>query len=469
MGTVCAALLLASTITAPALCQRAPGVAVWLTSADRSSLLTQQPSPLRFTRAAAGAGLVIDVDRTQRFQQMDGFGFALTGGSASLIMQMTPASRTALLKEMFGRAKGSIGVSYLRVSIGASDMNARVFTYDDLAGEQTDPEMSKFALGPDLADVVPVLKEILAIDPKIAILASPWTAPSWMKTNNLPKGGSLAPEWYQAYANYFVAYLRAMASQGIRIRAITIQNEPLNPKNTPSMVMTAKEEATFLGDALGPALRKAGLTPEVVLYDHNCNRPDYPLDILGDAKAAPYATGSGFHLYEGTIDAMTKVHDAYPGKALYFTEQMVVQDEKEKPFKIAQSTGRLMIGAPRNWSRNVLLWNLAADPHFGPHTNDGGCPVCQGAITLDGDQVTRNLAFYTVAQVSQFVPPGSTRIASDSKDSTTLSSVAFETPSHETVLVVANRGSEEQAFTVKERKRSFTSKLAAGDVASFVW
>ncbi len=166
---------------------------------------------------------------------------------------------------------------------------------------------------------------------------------------------------------------------------------------------------------------------------------------------------------------MSKVHDQHPDKALYFTEQMVVDHENDETFKIAESISRLMIGAPRNWSRNVLLWNLAADPNFGPHTSDGGCPVCQGAITLDGDQVTRNLAFYTVAQVSQFVRAGSVRIGSETPDNATLPNVAFETPDHRTVLVVANTGKSEQTFTVKDRKQMFTAKLRAGDVAAFVW
>ena len=469
MHIACAAMLLPMMMAAAAPRQSTAAVAVWLTSADRSSLVAEQPARLAFTKTAAATGLVIDVDPSHRFQTMDGFGFALTGGSAELLMRMSPEHRAALLKEMFGTASGSIGVSYLRVSVGASDMNSRVFTYDDLPAGETDPEVSKFNLGPDLADVVPVLNEILAINPKISILASPWTAPSWMKTNNLPKGGSLDPKWYAAYAQYFVEYLRAMASYGITIRALTIQNEPLNPKNTPSMVMTANEESTFLSDALGPALRKAGLKTEVVLYDHNCDRPDYPLDILADPKAAQYATGSGFHLYGGTIDAMSKVHDQHPDKALYFTEQMVVDHKNDEHFNIAESISRLMIGAPRNWSRNVLLWNLAADPNFGPHTNDGGCPVCQGAITLDGDQVTRNLAFYTVAQVSKFVRAGSVRIGSETADNTALPNVAFETPDHRTVLLVANTGKTEQTFTVKDRKQMFTAKLRAGDVATFVW
>lgn len=448
-------------------------VSEWLTAGDRSVALSLQPEHPAFTAssatAASSTSATIVVNPSKRFQQMDGFGFALTGGSAELLMKMSPASRAVVLQNLFGTGPGSIQVSYLRVSVGASDMNERVFTYDDMPAGQTDPKLAHFNLGPDLGDVVPVLKQILALNPKISILASPWSAPSWMKSNDLPKGGSLLPQYYPVYAHYLVRYLEAMAAQGIPIRSLTMQNEPLNPKNTPSMVMTPEEQATFLADALGPALRKAHLSTEVILYDHNLNRPDYPLTALGNPKAAQYAAGSGFHLYEGSVDAMTQVHDAHPEKGLFFTEQMITQENSAEPLHIAQSLSRVVIGATRNWSKLVLLWNLAADPQFGPHTGDGGCPVCQGAITIDGNAWTANLAYATVAQISKFVPPGAVRIASDASVSGTLPNVAFATPDHRTVLVVANPGTTEQRFDVQEEGRAFHTRLGSGDVATFVW
>ncbi len=470
----CLVLLLASTAAASAYAQPLPPAAAgtpvseWLTAADRSALLALQPEHPVFA-SNKNAALTIAVDPAKRFQSMDGFGFALTGGSAELLQKMSPASRSAVLQQLFGSGAGSIHVSYLRVSVGASDMNERVFTYDDMPAGQTDPTLARFSLGPDLSDVVPVLKQILAIDPKVSILASPWSAPSWMKSNNLPKAGSLQPQLYPVYAQYIVNYLKAMAAQGIPIRALTMQNEPLNSNNTPSMIMTADQQATFLADALGPALREAHLSTEVILYDHNLDRPDYPLDILANTKAASYAAGSGFHLYEGSVGAMSQVHDAHPEKALFFTEQMVTQEDNAVPLRIAESVSRVVIGATRNWSQLVLLWNLAADPHDGPHTSDGGCPVCQGAITIDGDTWTPNLAYDTIAQVSKFVPPGSVRIASNASTVDLLPNVAFSTPDHRTVLLVANPASTEQSFDVLQDGRSFHAVLRPGDVATFVW
>ena len=260
-----------------------------------------------------------------------------------------------------------------------------------------------------------------------------------------------------------------MRAAGVPIAAITLQNEPLNPKNTPSMVMEADEEEAFLRDALGPALRKAGLRTKVVLYDHNCDRPDYPETILKDPQAAGFADGSGFHLYAGDIAAMTGVHDAFPTKNLYFTEQMVVEHTHDGVLEpVANPVARVLIGAMRHWSRTVLLWNFAADPSFGPHTPDGGCPVCQGAVTLDGNQVQRNIAFYAVAHASKFVPPGSVVLASTQGDAD-LANVAWRRPDGKHVLLVANTSGSRKTFTVRDGAHPFTAALEAGSVATFVW
>jgi glucosylceramidase len=459
-------LSLALALPLAAHAQKKGDVSVWLTTADRSALLAQQSTPLHFTKSQTSLP-AIDVNSRQKFQRMQGFGFALTGGSAQLLMRMAAQQRTSLLRELFGTGTGDIGVSYLRISIGSSDMNDHAFTYDDLPPGQTDADLKHFSLGPDATTVVPVLKEILAINPSIQILGSPWSAPAWMKTNDNLKAGSLKPEYYDAYAQYFVRFIRAMQAQGIPIAAITPQNEPLNPHNTPSMVMPATQEAQFIGQSLGPAFHQAHIKTKIIVYDHNCDRPDYPLTILADAAARKYVDGSGFHLYGGKITALTTVHDAYPQKNVYFTEQMVIDRPGDPALHIASPVARLIIGAPRNWSRNVLLWNLAADPSFGPHTSNGGCPVCEGAITLNGNEVTRNVAYYTVAHASQFVRPGSFRIASTS--AAVPPNVAFLTPDKRKVLIVANTGASAQKFQIRYRGKSAVATLAAGSVATYIW
>ncbi len=447
--------------------QRKGEVAVWLTNPDKSALFQRQAESLKFS-AARSQDSAIEVDDRKEFQQIDGFGYALTGGSAQHLIRMDGARRAAILEELFGTRGNAIGVSYLRLTIGASDLNDHVFSYDDLPPGETDPGLEKFSLGPDTADVIPVMKEILAINPAIRILASPWSAPPWMKTNNAVKDGQLKPEFYDAYARYLIRYLTAMKAQGIRIDAITVQNEPLNGKNTPSMVMPAPDEAAFIRDHLGPALERARIPVKIVLYDHNCDVPEYALSILKDPEARKYVDGSGFHLYGGKIEAMSTVHDAFPEKNLYFTEQMVTGSLEGRPtLNIANPVQRLIIGATRNWSRNVLLWNLAADPKNEPHTGSGGCGICQGAITIDGNTVTRNLAYYVLAHASKLVRPGSVRIESNGPE--LLPNVAFHVPGGGKVLIVVNRSTSPAMFAIRYRGRSASASLPAGAVATYTW
>ncbi|SFS20534.1 glucosylceramidase [Granulicella pectinivorans] len=456
------AVLSLSAFALPAAAQQAT---VWLTTPDRTSLLAEQPQRLAFAKSKA-PGILVD-DKT-KFQTMDGFGYALTGGSAQLMMKMSPAARTALIQELFGNGPADVGTSYLRVTVGASDMNDHVYTYDDMPDGETDPDLKHFSLAPDEADVIPVLKEILKVTPKIKILASPWTAPSWMKDNNNAKGGSLKHEYYGAYATYWVKYLLGMQAAGIPIDALTPQNEPENPKNTPSMVVTSEQEADFIGNYLGPALEKAGLHTKIISFDHNCDNPNYSIDLLKNPAAAKYTNGSGYHLYRGEITAMTTTHNAFPNKNLYFTEQMVIARKNDTGLQLAKPVARLIIGAPQNWSRNVLLWNLAADPQNGPHTASGGCPICTGAITLDGDKITRNIAFYTASQASKFVPPGSVRIASTGP-ADALPHVAFLTPKKKHVLIVSNTTDQVSTFVFGAKGKSATATLPAGAVATYVW
>lgn len=444
-----------------------PGEAqLWLTTVDRTAVVARQPTPLRFS-SEAGQASVLTVDETKRFQTMDGFGFALTGGSAQLLMRMGAAQRTALLKQVFATGNDGIGVSYLRLTVGASDMNERVFSYDDLPAGQTDAEMAKFSLGPDRGDVIPVMKEILAIQPHIKLLASPWSAPAWMKTNDDVRGGELKPEFYGAYAKYLVRYIEAMRAEGIAIDAITLENEPLNPKNTPSMVMFAQQQDALIKNNVGPAFEKAGIHTKILLYDHNPDVPSYPLSILGDPAASKYVDGTAFHLYGGEASVLTEVHDAFPKKNLYLTEQSVTARHDEPGLGIAAPVSHVMIAATRNWTRNVLLWNLAADPQNGPHTNNGGCTGCSGALTLEGNSVTRLVAYYVMEHFSQFVPPGSVRVASSEMEQ--LASVAFVTPEGKTVLVVSNTGNFPKPFGVKYHGKVFQTELPSESVGTFVW
>lgn len=440
-------------------------VALWLTNTDKSALFQQQNIALNF-----GTGLavepVITVDSTQTYQTIDGFGYALTGGSAQLIYSLPATQRQALEQELFGTDSSHIGVSYLRLTIGASDMSARVFSYDDNASpSQPDTTLANFDLSDDKTYLVPLLKEILAVNSTIKLLGCPWSPPAWMKDNDKASGGSLLPRYYRVYAQYFVKYIQAMKANGITIDAITPQNEPLNANNNPSNVMQDTAEAIFVRDYLGPAFHSAGIATRIIVWDHNCDVPSYPEYILGDAAAAQYVDGSAWHLYGGNISALSTVHDAFPGKNVYFTEQYVA-GPGDFQGDLDWAINNLIVGATRNWSRNVLEWNMAADAGYGPHTA-GGCGVCQGAFTIDGTSVSRNTSYYIIAHASKFVRPGSVRVASNIAG--TLQNVAFVTPAGKKVLIVLNTASGAQTFTVQFNGKNFSTTLKGYAVGTYVW
>lgn len=436
----------------------------WITSPAGSILFEKYNRDLEF-RTLANTDPAIVVDTTSTFQTIDGFGDCLTGGSAILLNKMSQAARANLLNELFSTGGNSIGISYLRISIGSSDLSDRVFSYNDLQEGDTDPEMTSFSLDPEREDLIPVLKEILAINPSIKILGSPWSAPLWMKTNNASVGGSLKPEYYDAYAKYFIKYIQGMEAEGITIEAITIQNEPLYGGNNPSMLMSASEQALFIKQSLGPAFTAAGITTKIIVYDHNADRTDYPLTVLSDPDVRQYVDGSAFHLYGGSIDALTAVHDAYPVKNLYFTEQWV-----GAPGNLAEDLKwhieTLIIGATRNWCRNVIEWNLASDPNCNPHT-EGGCSQCLGTVTINGNAVTRNPAYYILAHAAKFVRPGSVRISTNLPGN--LPNVAFRTPEGKKVLIVINTSPSRKNFNVKFRGATLPLGLEGGSAATYIW
>lgn len=435
----------------------------YLTKADQSALFAKQTTGISTSRGSNFPTIEIGTGTT--YQEMDGFGFALTGGSAMHLNNMSASKRSELLNELFGTTGSSIGTSYLRISMGASDLDATVFSYNDMPNGQTDVGLSNFSLADDQTHLIPVLKEILAINPSIKILATPWSPPAWMKTNNSPKGGNLKTEYYAAYANYFVKYVRAMAAEGITIDAISIQNEPLHPGNNPSMSMSPIEQSNFIKNNLGPTFQAQNITAKIIIYDHNPDRIDYPIAILDDAEAKQYVDGSAFHLYAGSIESLSTVHNAHPDKNIYFTEQWVGAPG-DFPNDIKWHVRELLIGATRNWSKTVIEWNLASNSALKPHT-DGGCTNCLGAVTIDGDVVKRNPAYYIIAHAAKFVRPGAVRV--DSNHLNELPNVVFKTLQGKYVIIVLNDSNAEQSFNINLNNDTISTTLASGAVGTYVW
>lgn len=437
----------------------------WLTKADQSVKLQKQSGILAFGSAYNNYSN-IEVNDAQTFQTVDGFGFSLTGGSAQVINSLNANKKQELLQELFGANGNGISISYLRISIGASDLDASVFSYNDLPVGQTDVNLTQFSLAPDMTNLIPLLKEILAINPAIKIMGSPWSPPVWMKDNNSSIGGSLQPKYYGVYAQYFVKYVQKMKAEGINIDAITVQNEPLHPGNNPSLLMLAPQQADFIKNHLGPAFQSAAIATKIIIYDHNCDKPDYPISVLNDAAAKQYIAGSAFHLYAGDISALSTVRNAHPDKDLYFTEQYT-PSTGDFSGDLKWHLKNVVVGSMRNWSKTALEWNLANDASFGPHT-PGGCTTCKGGITVNSSSsYTQNVGYYIIAHASKFVPTGSVRIASSTTGS--LHNVAFKTPAGKKVLVIINDGSTSEIFNIKYNEKWITTSLDSGSAGTYVW
>lgn len=465
-------LSLASCLPPASTTSTAPlGVQAWVTTGDQSKLLQPQPTISAAPSANLASGVpTITVDETKSYQQMLGFGAAMTDASAYLMKQkMSKQDREVLLQDLFGRGNG-IGFSFIRVPMGASDFSSRHYSYDDMTGTSTDSALARFSVEPDRADKLPLLRRALAINPQLKVMASPWSPPGWMKTTNSLITGTLLPKFYDSFADYFVKFIRAYEAEGVPIHSISLQNEPnFEPADYPGMKLEPKARADVIGNHMGPRFAGAGIKTLIWDWDHNWDLPQQPLDVLADSTARRYIQGVAWHCYGGEVPAQSTVHDAHPDKDAYFTECSGGEWSPKFDENFKWTVNTLIIGATRNWARGVLLWNLALDEKFGPHL--GGCGNCRGVVTVNSatGAYTRNVEYYALAHASKFVRPGAYRIASESSDST-LSNVAFRNADDNSkVLIVLNTADRGQSFSVRSAGRTFSFTLPAVSAVTFVW
>lgn len=443
---------------------------VWLTKGDKTKLFNRE-ADLSIVDSLTSDWPVIIIDTATTFQFIEGFGAALTGSSAYLIHQkMDAATRPATLADLFDPANG-IGISYLRLTMGASDFSLYDFSYDDMPAGQTDFNLEHFSLAQDLDDVVPVLQDILQIAPGISLMGSPWSPPAWMKTNGSMKGGRLKQECYDVYARYFARYIREMQLQGIPVTAVTPQNEPLHfTAGYPCMEMQAEEQRDFIKNHLGPVFEKEGIQAKIIIYDHNWDVTDFAISILNDPVARQYIAGSAFHAYAGNVQAMTTVHNAHPDKDLCFTEISGGEWATDFSSNLMWYMSNILIGTVQNWSTTVLFWNLVLNEDHGPQNN--GCTNCRGVITYQtfNGSVVKNEEYYSIAHFSKFVRPGAKRVSAiKSGILANVDMVAFLNTDGSKVLVVANYTTDFKTFSVKQAGHEFNYSLPGFSVVTIVW
>lgn len=449
---------------------QARDVAVWITTADHNTTLAAS-TPARFVADASPTSPRIEVDDSKRFQEMVGFGASLTDSSAWLIQhKLDPAQRDALLKELFGRDDGGLGLSFSRLTIGASDFSRHHYSLADTPDGKPDPELKHFSIDENRGDVIPVARAMQAINPQLKIMASPWSAPGWMKDSNSLIRGKLLPQYYDAFSRYLLKYVDAYAAEGIPIFALTVQNEPdYEPKDYPGMRLNAPARARLIGDHLGPMIAARGGSPLIFDWDHNWDKPQEPLGVLGDAKANPHVAAVAWHCYGGDVAAQSPVHDAFPDKDAYMTECSGGDWEPVRSGGLPLQMKNIIVRSARHWARGALFWNLALDENNGPYA--GGCDTCRGVVTIDSrtGAVTRTDEYYALAHASRFVRPGAHRIAS-SDAAGDLDNVAFRNADDGSlVLLMANSAKQARRFSVGHGELAFEYTLPARSIATFVW
>lgn len=422
----------------------------------------------------------IRLNPEEKFQTIDGFGAAITGSTAYNLLKMKDSDRAHFLKETFSPSEG-YGMSYIRICIGCSDFSLSEYTCCDKKG------IENFALTDEENKyVIPVLKEIIAINPGIKILASPWTAPKWMKVNNLKEkkpydswtGGQLNPDYYQDYATYFVKWIQAFKNAGIDIYAMTPQNEPLNRGNSASMFMGWDEQRDFVKSALGPKFREAGINTKIYAFDHNYNydnmaeQKGYPTKIYADADASQYIAGAAYHNYGGNVEELNNVHAAYPDKELVFTESTAGDwnNGSNLQARLIDDMEQITLGTVNRWSKGAIIWNLMLDSKRGPN-RPGGCTTGFGAVDIADDfkTIKRNSFYYIMAHMSDVVKPDAVRIGTKGFTTNGLTYSAFRNPDNTYALVLCNRNSTEVKATVDDGAHHFPVTVPGNGIVSLTW
>jgi glucosylceramidase len=434
---------------------------VWVTTADGGKRL-ERGQDVAFDGSKQDIDLAVDA--SAREQQFTGAGASLTEASARLMGGLPDGEREKLMRSLFSADGDGIGLDYLRQPLGGSDFVAELpyYSYED--------EQGSFSVDRDKKEILPLLREALGVNPGIRVMGTPWSAPAWMKDSGKLEGGSLTKENYEAYADYLVKALKAYEAEGVPVDDLTAQNEPLFETTYPSMGMPAAEQAEFLR-VLDAKLTAAGLGTDLFAYDHNWDKPEYPLEVLDKTQDVERVQGAAFHCYGGEPEAQQQVRDA--GGRVFFTECSGTDSESGDPAdtfadSLKWQTENLVIRSMRSGSETVVLWNMALDKNGGPHFGNCGTR-CNGVVEIEGGDVAKNAEFYSLGHVSKFVERGAHRVGSTTQQPGGVEDVVFENPDGSRAAVVLNSSDSARKFSVTESGHSLEYELPAGAVATFTW
>lgn len=444
-------------------------VQVLLTTGDQSKLLSQEPD----LHPSSGNGAEIVVDKSKEYQRMEGFGAAFSNSAAYVVFNSP--KRHEIMRKLFSPTDG-IGVSFIRITMGGSDLQAvPPYTYDDIPSGQTDFNMDHFTIDKDKAFFIPIIKEALSLNPNLKIMATPWSAPGWMKTSGSLYGGDFHYDpdgrYQQALSLYFVKFIQAYKREGIEINAITIQNEPgYQTSGYPTMTMSWQIMRDLIKWHMGPLFLQNNIYTRILILDHNWDLHEYPENIVKDHDASQYVSGVAWHCYGGDKSEPSNFHSKYPDVDQYFTECSGFSSSPNFDGNLVWNFDNLFIHQPRNWVKAVLLWNIALNEQWGPQVQVSGCKNCRGVVTVisGSDQYRKEVEYYIIGHMTKVVQTQSTRI--ESTDNVNgLRSVAFKNPDDTIAVVVMNPHSNSRAFTVNIEGHRYNYNLPSKSVVSMLY
>ena len=437
-----------------------PAVQGWVTSEDKRHKAIDSP---QWGKSAATASTSINLDPGKRFQEVLGFGAAFTDASCYLLEEMEQQQRTALLSEFFGSS--GLKFSVCRTCIGASDYSTAVYSFDD--GALPDPELKRFSIDHDRGYILPSLRAARAVNPDLFLFSTPWSPPGWMKAGGSMLGGSMEKKYFKSYADYFVRFLEAYGQEGVKINAVTVQNEVDTDQDgrMPAALWGQEYEMEFVKRHLAPAFERASLDTKIWILDHNYNLWGRAIDELSDPEVNRSVDGVAWHGYYGSPDAMTRIHEAFPTKHSYWTEggpDITSPDYATDWVKWSQ----IFTGALANWARCVVGWNLVLDENGKP--NLGPFP-CGGVVTINSHthEMSRSGQYWAFAHYSKHIQRGAHVIASQG-ELPGVDHIAFENPDGSHVLVVTNRGDARQV-SCAWNQQSLNLALDGDSVTTLHW
>lgn len=402
---------------------------------------------------------MLAIDLSRKHQRLLGLGASLEHATCENLARLPAAKRGEVIDSLVNPTNG-IGMNLMRLCIGTSDfVGEPYYSYDDLPPGESDPELTRFSIERDRAYVLPAIKLAQQKNPALLFFASPWSPPAWMKTSGKLGTGKVKPEYYPAFARYLLKYVQAYAAEGIPIHALTVQNEPQHQDPAyPTTIWTAAAQRDFIRDHLGPLFAQQHVPTLIWCWDHNWNQPGFPRTILSDPAAARFVDGTGFHLYEGKVEAQSLLQREFPDKHIYFTEGSV--------FGVGGAL--TLIDILRHDARSYNAWVILLDehqrPNRGPHD---ASPTC--IERLDNGTVRYNDDYYLQGQFMKFLPRDAARLDSTAPRATGFGHVAFLTPDGTIVLVAANASARAHAFVVQSAGRQFETELPPQSVATYLW